>query len=229
MKKWRDNTISKAKELRQQGYSYGQINKKLKIPKSTLHYWIGNVHLSDEHATRIKTQWIKAIQPLGALANKKEKDKFLENIRTKTQKEMKKLTPNNLVLKSILSTLYWAEGSKGRSSSLIFANTDPKLVLLYLTLLRNCYPIDEPKLRIRLHLHYYHKSKKIKEFWSNLLNIPIKQFGKIYWKKRSKTKKFRQNFGGICFVGYNNVRLKDEIMACALATQEKLISHLMLS
>jgi len=39
-KRWNLDIKEKAKSLRKKGYSYGQLNKELKIPKSTLHQWV---------------------------------------------------------------------------------------------------------------------------------------------------------------------------------------------
>ncbi|MEK7165241.1 MAG: hypothetical protein AAB874_00340, partial [Patescibacteria group bacterium] len=123
--------------------------------------------------------------------------------------------------KSVLCALYWAEGSKNRGM-LNFANTDPKLLKLFITLLRQCYKLDEQKFRIRLHLHWYHKEKELKIFWSKLLNIPVSQFNKTYRKKRSKERVFRKNIGGICFLRYNSDNLREQVMHYSQAFGEKI-------
>ena len=113
----------------------------------------------------------------------------------------------------MLAMLYSAEGARHKGvSGLKFANTDPKMAQLYITLLRKCYKLDESRFRIRLHLHYYHSIKKSKKIWSKLLNVPLDQFSKPYIKKRSKTKKFRKNFIGICFISYLDSNIRREIM-----------------
>ncbi len=118
--------------------------------------------------------------------------------------------------------LYWAEGTKVRGT-LQFANTDPRLILLFVSLLRLCYKLDESKFRIRLHLHYYHKAREVKNFWSKLLNISTTQFEKTYRKSRSKEKTFRRNFGGICFIKYHSVYLKEKIIQYAYVLGEKIV------
>jgi len=119
--------------------------------------------------------------------------------------------------------LYWAEGTKlPKNAQIEFANTDPRMAFLFITLLRKCYTLDEEKLKARLHLHHYHDIKKAEKFWSELLDIPLKQFYKVYIKPRSKTKKFRRNFMGICFIRYGNTDLKHRILNTAYAIQEKI-------
>jgi hypothetical protein len=113
----------------------------------------------------------------------------------------------------MLAMLYSAEGARHKGvSGLKFANTDPKMAQLYVILLRKCYKLDETKFRIFLHLHYYHDIKKSRNFWSKSLNVPLNQFGKVYIKKRSKTKRFRKNFMGICFISYLDSNIRKEVM-----------------
>lgn len=162
------------------------------------------------------------MQKLAVEANKRKYSNIYAQITQKAQSDAQKVPLNTVLYKSLLATLYWAEGAKSKHSILIFANTDPRLIFLYITLLRQCYSIDETKFRVRIHLHNYHDEKKVKEFWSNLLNIPLTQFGKIYRKPRSKEKTYRQNFGGICFVIYNSVYLREEIVQFGLAVSQKI-------
>ncbi len=126
------------------------------------------------------------------------------------------LSKNRTISRILLSLLYWAEGTKTRGV-VRFANTDPELALLFVTLLRRSFDLDEKKFRIALHLHWYHKERDAKRYWSKLLKIPENQFNKSYRKKRSKEKRSRKNVGGICFVRYNSVYLKEQIMQYAYA------------
>ena len=131
------------------------------------------------------------------------------------RKELARLPLTNISInKALLAMLYWSEGSKGeRSSSLKFANTDPLLISLYLKLLREAFPIDESGLRIALHIHAYHDPEDAMAFWSETTNVPRSQFWKIYVKKRSETRKFRENFKGICSVYYGNRMIRDELLS----------------
>ncbi len=220
--KWSQSIKDKAKLLRKKGYSYGQLTKELKVAKSTLHQWIRGVKRPAKFSKLDRIRWIKEIQPLAAQGNKRKRERAINEIIHEAKIETDKLKISQEMKKAILAMLYWAEGSKVRGI-LQFANTDPKLILLFVNLLRSCYKLDESKFRIRLHLHYYHRVKKVKKFWSELLNIPLSQFSKIYRKSRSKEKTFRRNFGGICFVKYNSVYLKEKIVQYAYALGEKMV------
>ena len=219
--KWDDSIKQKAKLLRKQGHSYGLLVKELKIPRSTLHQWVHGIKRPAKFTKLDRIRWIKEIQPLGAQGNHRRREKNIQNIINETKDEITHLRVNQEMKKTVLSALYWAEGSKVKGGT-CFANTDPKLVLLFINLLRSCYKLDEKKFRVRLHLHYYHRVKQIKTFWSKLLNIPTSQFEKIYRKSRSKEKTFRRNFGGICFVKYHSTYLKEKIVQYGYAFGEKI-------
>ena len=213
MNHWPKKIKVRARELRRSGLSYGELIEKLNVSKSTLHSWIYDLKRPQYITKEQKLKHLENIRPLASIAIKKHKEDRLNKVKDRVNKEVGDylLLKNKDYLKSILSMLYWTEGAKCRGA-ISFVNTDPKLVLLFLTLFRKCYQIDEDKLRVRLYLHYYHKIKKTRLFWSNLLNIPESKFGKIYIKPRSKTKKFRQNFVGICSVRYHNENFKNEIL-----------------
>lgn len=219
--KWSEGIKNKAKLLRKQGYSYGQLNRELKVAKSTLHQWIRGIKRPAKFSELDRLRWVKEIQPMAVRANIKKREEKIKKIIFGVKSEVDKQKIDQGFKKAILSMLYWAEGTKVKGV-LVFANTDPRMILLFITLLRSCYELDESKLRVRLHLHYYHKEKEIKKYWSELLNIPLNQFSKTYRKLRSKEKTFRRNFGGICFVKYNSVYLKEKIIQYGYALGERI-------
>ena len=222
--RWPNEVKNKAKELRANNYSYTDISKKLGIAKSTLHLWIKGVNYDKEKLNFNKKLHLEKIRPLAISAIKKKRKQRRNKIYEQVQRDVDKilLFDNKDYLKSLLAMLYWAEGNKSRGT-LGFANTDPMLALLYITLLRKCFHINEEKIRIRLHLHYYHPIKQTRKYWSDLLDVPINRFGKIYIKKRSVSKRFRKNFVGICFIRYHDENLRLEILKIAKAIAEKIV------
>lgn len=212
MRRHSEFTKSQARRLRKQGLSIGRISKQLGVPKSTLHLWISDLQRPRHITEQERTEHLKKIRLLASQALRQQRMDRLGKIKEQVTEELKNYPVGDKdFLKSILSMLYWSEGAKGRGL-VNFANTDPKLALLFITLLRKCYQIDEDKIRARLHLHYYHNISKTRKFWSSLLGIPEIKFGKIYIKRRSKTKRFRQNFAGICFIKYYSEDLRYEIL-----------------
>lgn len=195
------------------GKTYAEIQSEFPIPKSTISTWVKNegiVHDRTKQLEHLKKARAKAVEIIHK--NKTER-RALDAERAR--QELFALPLENIsVQKSLLAMLYWAEGTKGESSALVFVNTDPLLVQLYIWLLRNCYEIEEHRLRVRVHVGYWHDHSEVIKFWSELLKVPGSQFGKIYVKKRSTStqKKFRKNYRGICSVIYGNESIRQELL-----------------
>lgn len=217
MRVWSDELIQKAKKLRENGFSYTQLQRKLNIPRSSLHYWISGIKKPAKFERQDRVRWAKEIQPLGALANKLKRLKRLEKIKDEVRERISEnLYPSLFMQKVVLSMLYWAEGAKGKKSVVCFVNTDPKMNLLFITLLRNCFELDEFKLRLRIHLQNHHDEAEIKGFWSDLLGVPKNQFQKTVWKQKPNLgKRYRKNYQGICSIVYHSVYVKEELMLFA--------------
>lgn len=213
-------------KLRKKGMTYAEIRAIHPIPKSTLSVWLGEKYPAffNENA---RLEHLRKIRPLSAAKLRRDKIARETIYNERGAATAQQLPVENLEFqKALLSMLYWAEGTKSKGTcTLTFANTDPRLVLLYISMLRNCFEIDETKIRIRLHIHYYHKRKETRRYWSELLKVPERQFGKLWIKPRSKTKKFRQNFKGICIVKYGGIGLFKEILALGEAISKRIISH----
>lgn len=223
---WSKEIKKEAILYRKDGFTYNEIKQKLGIPKSTLNGIFKPLNLNGYTESFNPKVHLARIRILATKRIEDEREKRLKDIKAKVNLEINnyKLLENHKYLKSILAMLYWAEGTKCRGS-VVFTNTDPQLALLFLTLLRKVYKIDENKLRVRLHLHYYHPINKTRKYWSDLLGISTSQFGKIYIKKRSITKRFRKNFAGICFIKYHSEDLRNEILDTGTAIAAKICAH----
>lgn len=202
--------------LRKVGKTYTEIRERFPIPKSTLSLWLGKKYegIFDRKA---QLKHLKRIRLLSAETIRKKKI-ARDLISVQKGLAVAKHVPLQkvAVLKSLLAMLYWAEGSKYKGvGGLKFVNTDPRLVLFYISLVRTCFPIDEKRLRIRLHVHHYHEKKKTLKFWSTLLKVPQRQFWKLYVKKRSVKKRFRKNSMGICFIYYPSNAIRIELLELA--------------
>jgi hypothetical protein len=75
--------------------------------------------------------------------------------------------------------LYWGEGTKS-GNSVVFSNSDPQMIKLFLKFLRNICGVDNSRLRILLHLYHDQNEKQLKNFWSKITGISINQFSKSY-------------------------------------------------
>ncbi len=210
--------------MKQAGLTYDQIHFHLRVPKSTLWTWLSGTYAPSnrikqkEHLTKIRPLAIQARQKL-----QKQKDGELSRrVATwLTHAPLQKIETKKI----ILASLYWAEGAKYKGvSGLRFVNTDPDLMLLFITLLRNCYPVEENRFRVTLHVHGYHSIPSATKFWSRLLNVSPKQFNKPYVKPRNQQRTFRRTVAGICLLGYLDSDIRKDIMETAHQVAKRLSS-----
>ena len=217
-------TRNKALLLRQSGLTYDEIAKRLKLSKSTLSLWLKEIPFPDKSLAEAKRKYfLENVQIKGAAANRLKKEQMWQDLKAEAEVAVKLHEMNNApLLMSLLAILYWAEGTKHDRGGVVFTNTDPKLAYLFIQLLRKTCDIDEKRLRVRLHLHYYHKKREAVNFWSNVLGIPVVQFRSVYIKKRGRNKRFRRNFMGICFIYYGDTKTRRKILSYAYALQARL-------
>lgn len=210
-----DSGVRKQVEaLRKAGKTYREIREQFSISKSTLSLWLGKKY---EHVFSRKVQ-LAHLKKIRVIAQTSIRNARLERERAAMEQGTSvahRLPLANIdVMKALLAMIYWAEGSKhAKVNGLRFANTDPRFIQVYMSLLRACFEVDEKRFRVRLHLHYYHERKRAIEFWSKTLDIPPSQFWKIYFKKRSEKKRFRKNSMGICFIYYPGNAVRQELLS----------------
>jgi hypothetical protein len=207
------------------GNSYSSISNDLTIPKSTLSTWRKNLGKPVDKTKQF--EHLFEARKYSAITKNAQKKSRINEASALAKEELEHIPlSDKSITKALLAMLYWAEGSKGdKSSSLKFVNTDPLLLSFYITMLREVYPIKEEGLRVGLQIHSYHDPDQAIAFWSETLHIKSSQFWKIYVKKRSETKKFRNNFQGICSVYYGNRMIRDELISLgSLLAHKKLPS-----
>lgn len=107
--------------------------------------------------------------------------------------------------------LYWGEGDKTKDYFVALTNTNPSILIYFVSWFREFFPITESKLKCRLYIWENLDEEKCKKFWSKKLNIPITQFTKSYISKsKPKIKKNKHNFG-VCRVSYGSKKIMSEI------------------
>lgn len=215
----------RAHKLREEGKSLKEIADTLGVAKSSASYWLSGHANKGAFGTMNRQEWLAKIRVRSLEVRRDNSIKRQSIVDERAKTIAKQLHPSLETKRAILAAIYWAEGAKTSTGTMCFANTDPLLIKLFITLFRECYVVDESKFRMRLHLHKYHNEAGSKNFWSKLTQIPTNKIGKIYWKKESNSgKRYRQNFMGICFVRYNDVHILREIIAYYKALGEDLTS-----
>jgi hypothetical protein len=111
--------------------------------------------------------------------------------------------------------LFWAEADKHRNSVRI-ANSDPELLRLFVSFLRNCYEADVSRISISCNLFADHvaRQREIEAFWLRTLGLPRsclrKSIVNVYSKYSQKKRRNKLPFG-TCKVAYNDTRTVQSI------------------
>ncbi len=184
-------------KLRKKGFSYSEIIKSVRVSQSSLSLWLHDMELTKSQRLRLSKKGDLA-RKLGSGALHEQRILKTKLIVKKAVSEIKNLDKNDLMLIGI--TLYWAEGNKQKehnpSTEVIFSNSDPKMIQVYLMWLKVCLKIPDDRLVFEIYIHKTYRKTEgdLKRHWSLVTNIPVSKFNKIYYKK-NKTHSYRRNRG----------------------------------
>lgn len=197
--------------LRKKGFSLKEISEKLGIAKSTASYWLQNVNLNSKAQERLKSHQILG-QYKSRIIKKAQRENLIKEYQLKTYQEISKINFDKNLYKLLCSFLYWCEGAKLNSTHVRFINSDPKMIKIFLSLLRKSFEVEEKKFRALIHLHEYHNEEKQKRFWSKITKIPSQQFNKSYRKPNTR-KRIRNNYPGCLAIYYYDHKIAKELAA----------------
>ena len=120
--------------------------------------------------------------------------------------------------------LYLGEGAKTRNT-VDFANSDPRLLKIFIKFLREICGVDETKMRFYLYCFSNQDSEYLKNFWKGELKVSINQFTKPYIKENATTKT-RIIAYGVLHIRYNDKRLLEKILSlCSTLIAQLTIQH----
>ena len=171
---------SEARELREQGLTYREIQMALARPvaKSTLSNWCINIKLTSEQLERVRVLSEKNLMAAREMAvdsqvARREKD-LISSYRDAT----------NLIstidlrdAKVALAMLYLGEGYKYPSyGGLRLGSSDPTIVLTYISLLNICYGKTPNELKCIISHRADQDLEQLIDYWSGLTNIPNVNF-----------------------------------------------------
>jgi hypothetical protein len=207
-------------KLRKKGKTYSEIQRILKrvIPKSTISYWCRSLPLPAGYQNKIeeynKFNLNKARKVALIIKKQKRKD-YLESI-IRRNKHLIAVLRNPDVAKIVLAMLYFCEGSKTQKGSLMFGNSDPLIINLFLKLLRRCYKIDEQKFRCTLQGRADQDIKKLEKYWSRVTQIPLSQFYEPRIDPRTIGQVSKNpDYKGVCRIDYFSADIYNELKIIA--------------
>ncbi len=188
---------NKALDLRRKGMSYLQIKEAIGVSKSTLHYWLKDHPLSEERIRELRDNSPRRIERYrNTMALKREVKRSLAYDRAK--KDIQKLSKRDIFIAGFF--LYWAEGAKSDTGTVLLANTDPGMIRMFIVWLK-MLDVPQEKLRVRLQLYSDMDCEAEVVFWMKELELPKSCFRNPTIKKSiaDKRRNYKGRFGhGTC-------------------------------
>jgi len=167
--------------LRKKGKTYGEIKHILKLPKSTIAWWLRGVKISKSLEKiileRSRKKWRKNIITYNKINSQVRAEKArLQREKTEEKASREISTLSNKDLKLIGSALYWAEGNIRNRYRLQFANSNPLIIKLIMRFFHEICNIPIFKIKARIHIYPGLKYKKALNFWSKITKLSQNNF-----------------------------------------------------
>jgi transcriptional regulator with XRE-family HTH domain len=220
---YRGKTVEqlRARELRAAGCTYAEICAELGVSRSSVSLWVRDVEVDDaEWARRARANRNFGARRRGPNKLQRAKVAEIERCHREAAEWLGDLSERDLFIAGI--ALYAGEGFK-TGGAVGLANTDPRLVALFLRWLRHFFDVDESRLRVRLYLHEGLDLDASQAFWSELLGVPLAQFGAPYRAVADASRRTAKHPMGCPAVRYSSVHelrrvlaLVDSLVQCSV-------------
>lgn len=224
----RDKLKKQAVALRENGESYSAIELELGVSRATLSGWLGKLSLSTQAKKIIlkrKQDHLKQACQKAASEHRRIRDEEVEKIVKEVVTDFTNLKFDRLTKEMLLAMLYLGEGFKKRSV-VGLGNSNPKIVSVFVELLREIYLVSDNKLRCFLYLRADQNDEKEKRYWSKMLRINVSLFRKSQKDKRTLGKKTYKGYHGVCAVYCYDASIEKRLMAFQEVLLKKLLMGL---
>jgi hypothetical protein len=197
-------------QLRLQGKSYSQIKESVHVSKSTLSVWLFDFPLSKERMILLRDRNPRRIERFRNTMKQKREQKERKAYR-RAQVDINKINNRDLFIGGFF--LYWGEGLKAAQSTVGISNTDPFIILYFISWLK-LLGVHKKHLIIRLHLYKDMDIRKEILFWSKKIKIPETQFKKPYIKNTTSYNRTWKSLSahGTCNVVFFDQKLHDYVL-----------------
>ena len=206
---------SKVEKLRKLGKTYTEINQEidLNIPKSTLSNWCRNVLLPQDYTHKIdqkNIQNLKKARKIALKVNKTKRKRYLKNI-TDNNIPIAKFIDDESTSLIALSMLCLGEASKSKTKhkSFTLGSSDPKIIIIFLVLLKRIVGFNKTKLRFTVQCRADQDIEKLEKYWRNIIKMPKKYFYSTRVDPRTINKPTKnKKYYGVLVIDYFDTKVQ---------------------
>ncbi|MBO4256671.1 helix-turn-helix domain-containing protein [Streptomyces griseorubiginosus] len=188
----KDDLRARARELRLEGWTYDQIQVELGCSKSSISLWVRDLPRperrdpSEQAKLAARKRWEHELAI---------RDEERQKTKASAAEQLGKMSDRDLFIAGV--ALYWAEGSKDKSydrrENVLFVNSDPGVIQLYLAWL-SLLGVAPERLAYRVMIHMTADVEGAKHYWADLVGVDVSSFQKTTIKKHNP-KTVRKNVG----------------------------------
>jgi hypothetical protein len=200
-----------ARALRAQSRTLNEIATELGVSKSSVSLWVRDV----EFVPRPRNRGHPA-GPFHPMRVKKAAE--IARCRSEADAFIGAVSDRDLTMFAL--ALYAGEGSK-RDGSLVFANSDPILMRIFVTWLRSELSVEESRLRMKLYLHADLDLEAAIGFWHGVTGVPRSQFNKAYRAVVDDTMRHNRHVYGCASLVCHSTLVHRRVMAMIGAVTSK--------
>ncbi|MEU6884553.1 hypothetical protein ABZ918_04895 [Streptomyces viridosporus] len=188
----KDDLREKARELRLQGWTYDRIQMELGCSKSSISLWVRDLPKPERRDPTEQAKLAARKRWEHELAVRDEKR---QRTKAAAAQEISNVSDRDLFMVGV--ALYWAEGSKDkpydRRENVLFVNSDPGVIKLYLAWLR-LLGVERERLQYRVMIHMTADVEGAERYWADLVGVDVSRLQKTTIKKHNP-KTVRKNVG----------------------------------
>jgi hypothetical protein len=215
-----------ARRLRREGWTLGEIAKKLGPPKNTLTLWVRDIALTPEQQQRIKDherEMLSENQRLGAAYHRAARLKRIAVEQEKAEAFLSTLDNIHRTNHIAAAMLYLGEGAKAEGAFSL-GNSNPQVIRYWMYLLRTSFQVDEAKFRLQILSRIDQNDEELERFWMETTGVA--SIIKGHKDPRTEGKPTRRaNYKGVCAVFYYDVSIRRYLDALAHGLMERAVGE----
>lgn len=194
--------------------SYSAIQKELKVPKSTLSYWLKEHPLNEDEILHLRREsWVRGEVSRERFRNtmRAKREGLDAEIYQKYKRQTASFRKESFFAAGLM--LYLGEGDKKSKGRVGLANADPSVIQFFLKWMVDFLGIGAQDMHAELHLYENMDIEEEKSFWENITKLPRKQFYKAQIKKIKEGAFVYQGAQrhGTCSIIFDSVAKKREV------------------
>jgi hypothetical protein len=199
-----------ARELRAQGWSIREIERRLGLARSSVSLWVRDVELTAEQRAALVAR-----MRTGQAAARERKAAAARAVRKSYQDEGRALARERDGSYAAGCMLYWAEGDKQRNSVRL-SNADPEVLVFFAGFLRAHFGVRDEQMNVYCNLFADHVERQgeIERYWLERLRLPSsclrKSMVNVYSKYTAKKRSNKLPYG-TCKLAVHSTRIVQTI------------------